>query len=815
MVLVIVQLLVFASLVLSAYMIVVTLERCRSEKRYGFVYCIVAIFFYTLGYFIEISSGTLGGGIVAIKIMYIGGCFMSPFFFFFVADFCDLRIPKKYYTIPLLIIPVLFYLVVFTFDSHQMLYRSFHYETENQLLGMTIEPGPLYLIGTFYPLLCIGLTFIILLRSIVKQSRGRRLSLVLLLISALAPLIANFAYVGLSFFFTTAVAGLNFTAFVMIITNFIFFYNVIRNDLFDLAPKAHAITMDLIRDSFVILDWDMSYMGSNKKALELFPGLAELQKGVSILDLKDWPAELLSDPGDGKKTTAGRQEIEFSLPHIEEKIFSGWTNQVSSESGVTLGWVILIQDITETVSLIRNIRAQRDEIAVMRDNLKEGIFLMDRELKIQDSYSRAMEDVLSGKNLQGRCFTDLLSRSIGPKELASLADYFIMIMDRTVDPEMLEEINPLNEFSYISTETGEQKTLRCLFAPVDQGGGEVFVMGTIQDITAETILKRQLAEEEERRLDEMRSLFELIQADPVLFVTFNDDTDQDFRRIKETLLDKKINDKQRLINIYQSLHAVKSNAVIIGLSSYAEKLHILEGKIKELQEKEELNPAELSRFTEELERRMEDKNKFLDILKQLQRFGSASAGIKSDEEIFLDSLKQACQKVAEDEGKKAVLLTNIFDVEAIKLGPRKVMNDILTQLIRNAVHHGIEKPDERLAKGKTETGKITLSVRLQDSCITMRLEDDGRGLDFDRIIEAALARGILKKPPADGEDPKLILKLIFSSGFSSSETEDIHAGRGVGLDLVRDRLREVNGKVVVSGKKDRGMVFNMKIPLKG
>ncbi|MCL2320171.1 MAG: hypothetical protein FWC45_08800, partial [Treponema sp.] len=293
----IVRILIFLSLVLSLYMVVVTLERCRSEKRYGFIYCIVTLFLYTLGYFIEITSGTIGGGIIAVKIMYTGGNFMSPFFFFFVADYCELRIPKKYYQIPLLVIPVLFHLVVLTFDSHHLLYRSYGYDPNRPIMGMVIEPGPLYLVGTFYPLFCVILSFLVLVRSIRVQSRGRRLGLVLLLVSALAPLIANFAYVVLSFFFKTAVAGINFTAFVMVISNFIFFYNVIRNDMFDLAPKALAITRDLSRDAFVVLDRGMAYMGSNIKAVELFPALADLNKGASILGLQGWPKELADEQG--------------------------------------------------------------------------------------------------------------------------------------------------------------------------------------------------------------------------------------------------------------------------------------------------------------------------------------------------------------------------------------------------------------------------------------------------------------------------------------------------------------------------------------
>ena len=416
MILLTVQILILASLVLSVYMIVVTLERCRSEKRYTFVYCLVTLFLYNLGYFIEMSCGNLESAIIGVKVSYAGGCFMAVFFFFFVADYCEIKIPKKYYRIPLLVIPILLYAVVFTFDYHKLLYQSYFYDAMKPIPDMEHVPGPLYLVGQLYPVFCVALSCIVLIRKMVKQGRGLRLGLVLLLLSALAPMIAHVVYLIVLYFSGTAVL---FTAFLTILTNFIFYYNIVRNDMFDLAPKAHAITMDLIRDSFVVLDWNMAYTGSNKNAQELFPALSQLQKEASIFELEDWPAELL----DAAESDSVRRELEFTLPHRPGKIYSGWTNRVASETGATLGWVILIQDITETVSLIRSIQAQRDEIAAMRDNLKEGIFLMDREFSIQDSYSRSMEEILSGKDLRGRSFIDLLGASYNSGDLATVADY--------------------------------------------------------------------------------------------------------------------------------------------------------------------------------------------------------------------------------------------------------------------------------------------------------------------------------------------------------------------------------------------------------
>jgi len=428
----IIKILLAASLLLSLYIMSVTLERCRSEKRYGFLYCCVAIFLYTLGYFIEITCGNLGGGIIGIKIMYAGASFMAPLFFFFAADYCEIRLPKKFYQIPMMIVPVLFYLVVLTFDRHKLLYSDFYYDAEKFIPGTVIKPGPLYLVGTFYPLFCIAVACVVLVHKIIKQKQKQRLGLILLIFSALAPLIGNFSYVALSFFTKSALGQVNFTAFLMVLSNFLFFYNIVRNDMFDLAPKAHAVTLDLIRDVFIVLDQNMVYTGSNNKAMELFPSLTEQYKGKSILQMESWPSELKIEEKSFKEYSEDTmREIEFTLPHKQGRNYSGWINRVSSKSGTTLGWVILIQDVTETVKMTAALKFFNDQLNkafstyLSEDVVKE---LIDDPAKLQ----------LGGiKRHMTAMFTDIkdfskISEALPPEKLVEMLNHYLSVMSNVI-----------------------------------------------------------------------------------------------------------------------------------------------------------------------------------------------------------------------------------------------------------------------------------------------------------------------------------------------------------------------------------------------
>ncbi len=141
------------------------------------------------------------------------------------------------------------------------------------------------------------------------------------------------------------------------------------------------------------------------------------------------------------------------------------------------------------------------------------------------------------------------------------------------------------------------------------------------------------------------------------------------------------------------------------------------------------------------------------------------------------------------------------------------MKEILMQLIRNSALHGVETPDERKAKGKNETGIIKLSIKMTEDRknIQIKLTDDGKGLDYKKIAERALAKNLIKKE--DAKNPDILTKVIFLPGFSTAETETVHGGRGIGLNLVRDRIKEVKGAIKLKSEPGKGTLFFISLPV--
>ncbi|MCL2197058.1 MAG: ATP-binding protein, partial [Treponema sp.] len=228
--------------------------------------------------------------------------------------------------------------------------------------------------------------------------------------------------------------------------------------------------------------------------------------------------------------------------------------------------------------------------------------------------------------------------------------------------------------------------------------------------------------------------------------------------------------------------------------------------------------GEMLNLTVDIEKISKEKEGFRDIINKLQSYAEDTNEPKTDggnerQKVLIEALTKTAAKVAEDLGKKIKFAATDIDTEAIEKGPRREMKEILMQLIRNSAVHGVEMPEDRKAKGKNETGIVKLSIKMapDGKSIQMKLSDDGKGLDYKKIGERAVIRKLIKKEDINNKD--LLMKAIFSPGFSTAETEGVHGGRGIGLNLVRDRIKEIKGSIKLKSEDDKGTLFLMVIPV--
>lgn len=179
--------------------------------------------------------------------------------------------------------------------------------------------------------------------------------------------------------------------------------------------------------------------------------------------------------------------------------------------------------------------------------------------------------------------------------------------------------------------------------------------------------------------------------------------------------------------------------------------------------------------------------------------------------FLFNKFHRVVRDTAAIEHKEVVLRLEGTDTE-IDRNVLQVIGDSLIHLIRNCVGHGIETPEERKKAGKPTEGTITLSARGETDSVVIEISDDGRGLNYTKIREKAIAKGLISANDAERLSKDELGMLIFEPGFSTMEHVTAIAGRGVGMDVVKKTLDSIGGIVKLVSTEGAGMVIQLTLP---
>jgi two-component system chemotaxis sensor kinase CheA len=141
------------------------------------------------------------------------------------------------------------------------------------------------------------------------------------------------------------------------------------------------------------------------------------------------------------------------------------------------------------------------------------------------------------------------------------------------------------------------------------------------------------------------------------------------------------------------------------------------------------------------------------------------------------------------------------------------IGDPLIHIIRNSIDHGIETPEERLKHGKSEDGTVVLKAYPDGNNVVIEVDDDGRGMDSNKIKAKAIEKGIITEQEGEILSEEEIISLLFTPGFSTSDKVSDISGRGVGLDVVKSKIESINGSIEIDSQVNKGTKFIIRIPL--
>jgi HPt (histidine-containing phosphotransfer) domain-containing protein/HAMP domain-containing protein len=459
-------------------------------------------------------------------------------------------------------------------------------------------------------------------------------------------------------------------------------------------------------------------------------------------------------------------------------------------------------------------KQESDEIFA---NIEEGLFLVlndDGKFVLGSQNSKALSQIIGQHDLNKREFVDLLRHALTQKQVDDIEKFLRLMFRPNMSEEMLSGLNPLSEISILLGET--TKHLKFKFVRIKNGNKIARLLGSAIDITQEVELARELEETKSKGKQQTQMLIKLLNSDTVLLQDFMTGAKSEFDAIEAIFSDTTKEPRLKIDELYIHVHTIKGNASMLDLDFIAAIAHNAEDELSNLKADETLSGAgfmELLRLVRELKEAIKQTD---ELIARIYSFAKGSQN--SNETInqtIIKAISNLLQQSAALVSKKVKLLADEFDIGGLSEKERIIVKDTLVQLARNSVAHGVESEEDRKIKGKGETGIVAISTINDGQNFTLTLCDDGAGFDAEIILQKAVMLGIVSETKAAKLSEMDIYELVFSSGFSTAQNVSMIAGRGVGMELVRTKLREMGGDISFTTEKGKGSCFIVSLPLRG
>jgi signal transduction histidine kinase len=470
---------------------------------------------------------------------------------------------------------------------------------------------------------------------------------------------------------------------------------------------------------------------------------------------------------------------------------------------------------------LRAAAAARKETDEILATVKSGLFLLDRGFRIGSQYSAALRQILPYGDLAGRSFIELMKPLLDAQTLKTLEDYLGLLFEDRVKESLIETLNPLDRVQLnLIGETGrsERRHVEFSFRRVVEDGRLAYLLVSANDVSDRVELREELERlretvhrESDRALELVTRLLRLDRGVASASVARWGAL---LREANEALksADTEQSDLRELVDgVFRPIHAIKGEAAALGIEHLAQRASEIERQLAELRTRSTLDGSDFLPVTIGLEDLFRQHGDLALVVERLaERSGAGTEGDAID--VSVKTLETLVRQLAMAEGREVAFEAEGLDRRLPERLRRPVI-DILGQLVRNAIAHGIEDPRERERRGKPAAARLRVTFqRLADGRHELRFEDDGRGIDFDAVRARAIALGRLDPTQAAKATPRELVRFLFQSGFTTRDSADDHAGRGVGLDLVRDVAARLGATVGVSSREGHGVAFRFVFP---
>ncbi len=493
-------------------------------------------------------------------------------------------------------------------------------------------------------------------------------------------------------------------------------------------------------------------------------------------------------------------------------------------------------------------RARKETADILR-TVNEGLFLLDKDLKIGTERSMALDTIFRREEFTGLTFDQLLKQIVPEKTLRTAMDYVALLWGERVNEKLVKTINPLSEVEvHFDNPAGGFDThfLEFDFNRVKSEGSLSHLLVTVNDVTKRVMLSRELQESQEKAQAQLDLLLRILHVEPDSLTGFLTDADVSLKMVNSILKEPAREEsafRAKIDGIYRQVHAVKGEAAALGLKTVEQRAHAFEESLNDLKGRQTLSGSDflplvvkLDDLFNHLAQVREMLGRLVDLHQAIATRRGADGGHMEAEKVdqwlagkqepsavaqtadageemssgLERTLEDLAARVASSQAKQVALRCN--GLEVVPETYRRAVKDITIQLVRNAVVHGIEEPSERAKAHKSQVGTLAVEFSQRNDGYELIVQDDGRGLQLERIKEVAVERGLITPAQAAMLDPRQTMALIFRPGFSTADRVTTDAGRGAGMDLVRILVAELGGRVGLASAGGKFSKFKIWLP---
>jgi two-component system, chemotaxis family, sensor kinase CheA len=454
----------------------------------------------------------------------------------------------------------------------------------------------------------------------------------------------------------------------------------------------------------------------------------------------------------------------------------------------------------------------------------EGLFLVKADFTIGQQQSKKVEAILSRPATPGADFLAMMASMVNPATNEAAKDYLELLFAGRVKESLMNDLNPLTEFE-VNTPAEGKRHLSMNFNRVMRDGQFQHVLVTVQDVTERVRLGDEIKEAKERAKNEMAVLLQLLKVPPHTLANYLRNADESLNRLNEVLRATGASPetyRETINDAYRRIHTLKGEAASLGISTFEQACHDFETEIGQARSRQNIGGEDLIGLSVALTECFNRLRSLQAIGGKLTEYGKgqsslAIAGARPGfvtpaTEEFAEQMRSLANRIAGDLRKTVLVSTDIADINRLSDNHQRELKDVLVQLLRNAVVHGIELPSVRQERSKPAAGTIVVTVKATEAGkYEATVRDDGDGIKPENIRMALVRNNVMNADAAALLAPRDLVAKIFEPGFSTASEVTKDAGRGVGLDVVKAKIEGLGGRLGLSSAPDQFTQFTVRV----